>query len=232
MTKLMLVEDDERLSSLIAEYLAANEFDVHVVARGDEALARFHAFAPDVVVLDLMLPGLPGNEVCRQLRAVSQVPVLVLTARDDSYDQVALLEFGADDFVNKPVQPRVLLARLRALLRRAAPPVAQTALVRPEILSFGALEIILTDRVVHWHGKPMALSNTEYKLLLVLAESAGTVLSRDSLLKKMRNIEFDGLDRSIDNSISKLRKKFDDHDGERIKTVWGEGYLFSPSAWE
>ncbi|MTW03005.1 response regulator [Duganella ginsengisoli] len=226
----MLVEDDERLSSLIAEYLAANEFDVHVVARGDEALACFHAFMPDVVVLDLMLPGLPGNEVCRQLRAVSQVPVLVLTARDDSYDQVALLEYGADDFVNKPVQPRVLLARLRALLRRAAPPAAPAA-PRTDILSFGALEIILTDRVVHWHGKPMALSNTEYKLMLVLAESAGTVLSRDTLLKKMRGIEFDGLDRSIDNSISKLRKKFDDHDGERIKTVWGEGYLFSPSAW-
>ena len=228
MTKLMLVEDDERLSSLIAEYLAANEFEVHVVARGDEALARFHAFAPDVVVLDLMLPGMAGNEVCRQLRAVSQVPVLVLTARDDSYDQVALLEYGADDFVNKPVQPRVLLARLRALLRRAAPQPA----ARPDVLAFGALEILLTDRAVQWHGKPVPLSNTEYKLLLVLAESAGTVLSRDSLLKKMRNIEFDGLDRSIDNSISKLRKKFDDHDGERIKTVWGEGYLFSPSGWE
>lgn len=230
MTKLMLVEDDERLSSLIAEYLAANEFDVHVVARGDEALARFHAFAPDVVVLDLMLPGLPGNDVCRQLRAVSQVPVLVLTARDDSYDQVALLEYGADDFVNKPVQPRVLLARLRALLRRATP-VSPVAAARPDMLNFGALEIVLSDRAVQWHGKPVSLSNTEYKLLLVLAESAGAVLSRDALLKKMRGIEFDGLDRSIDNSISKLRKKFDDHDGERIKTVWGEGYLFSPSAW-
>jgi two-component system, OmpR family, response regulator len=99
------------------------------------------------------------------------------------------------------------------------------------MLNFGALEIVLSDRAVQWHGKPVALSNTEYKLLLVLAESAGAVLSRDALLKKMRGIEFDGLDRSIDNSISKLRKKFDDHDGERIKTVWGEGYLFSPSAW-
>jgi two-component system, OmpR family, response regulator len=230
MTKLMLVEDDERLSSLIAEYLAANEFEVHVVARGDQALAHFHAFAPDVVVLDLMLPGLPGNDVCRQLRAVSQVPVLVLTARDDSYDQVALLEYGADDFVNKPVQPRVLLARLRALLRRATP-ASPVAAARPDMLNFGALEIVLSDRAVQWHGKPVALSNTEYKLLLVLAESAGAVLSRDALLKKMRGIEFDGLDRSIDNSISKLRRKFDDHDGERIKTVWGEGYLFSPSAW-
>lgn len=240
MTKLLLVEDDERLSSLIAEYLSANAFDVHVVARGDAALGRFHAFKPDIVVLDLMLPGLPGNDVCRQIRAISQVPLLVLTARDDSYDQVALLEYGADDFVNKPVQPRILLARLRALLRRAAPAPALAAspalhashgAMHAEILSFGALEIILTDRVIHWRGKPVILSSTEYKLMLILADSAGTVLSRDALLKKMRGIEFDGLDRSIDNSISKLRRKFDDLEGERIKTVWGEGYLFSPSAW-
>lgn len=234
MTKLLLVEDDERLSSLIAEYLSANAFDVHVVARGDAALGRFHAFKPDIVVLDLMLPGLPGNDVCRQIRAISQVPLLVLTARDDSYDQVALLEYGADDFVNKPVQPRILLARLRALLRRAAPAPASHAsqvTMQAEFLSFGALEIILTDRVIHWRGKPVILSSTEYKLMLILAESAGTVLSRDALLKKMRGIEFDGLDRSIDNSISKLRRKFDDLEGERIKTVWGEGYLFSPSAW-
>ena len=113
-TRLMLVEDDARLSSLIGEYLAAYEFEVEVVARGDEALARFQAFAPDVVVLDLMLPGMDGADVCRQLRALAGTPILVLTAREDDYDQVALLEHGADDFINKPVQPRVLLARLRA----------------------------------------------------------------------------------------------------------------------
>ncbi|SFV03577.1 response regulator [Pseudoduganella namucuonensis] len=232
MTKLMLVEDDARLSSLIAEYLSGYEFEVEVVARGDEALPRFHAWAPDIAVLDLMLPGADGTQVCRALRAVSALPILVLTAREDSYDQVALLEYGADDFVNKPVQPRVLLARLRALMRRAAPAAGAPAAPRPAgALAFGMLEIVHSDRAVHWRGQPVTLSNTEYKLLLVLAESAGTVLSRDALLKKMRGIEFDGLDRSIDNSISKLRRKFDDHEGEKIKTVWGEGYLFSPSAW-
>jgi two-component system OmpR family response regulator len=125
------------------------------------------------------------------------------------------------------VQPRVLLARLRALMRRTQ---ARTG-ADDGLIVFGALAIATSDRSVTWRGQPCVLSNTEYKLLLVLAEAAGQVLSRDALLKKMRGIEFDGLDRSIDNCISKLRRKFDDADSEKIKTVWGEGYLFSPSAW-
>jgi len=231
-TRLMLVEDDARLSSLVAEYLAAYEFDVQIVARGDQALACFHAFAPDIVVLDLMLPGMDGADVCRQLRALGGTPILVLTAREDDYDQVALLEHGADDFINKPVQPRVLLARLRALLRRAAAATPAPAAAMPGTLQFGALGIATSDRQVRWRDAPVLLSGSEYKLLLVLAEAAGTVLSRDALLKKLRGLEFDGMDRSIDNSISKLRRRFDDHDAEKIKTVRGEGYLFSPSAWQ
>jgi two-component system OmpR family response regulator len=221
----MLVEDDARLADLVTEYLAGYEFKVDVVSRGDEAVARFKAAPPDIVVLDLMLPGLDGMLVCRQLRDLTKIPILIMTAREDSYDEVSLLEQGADDFINKPVQPRVLLARLRALLRRTQNKQAS------DMLTFGALSIATSDRTVTWRGEPCVLSNTEYKLLLVLAESAGTVLSRDALLKKMRGIEFDGLDRSIDNSISKLRRKFDDSESEKIKTVWGEGYLFSPSAW-
>ncbi|MES2258691.1 MAG: response regulator [Pseudomonadota bacterium] len=229
MFRVLLVEDDTRLAALVTEYLAAYEFQVEVVARGDEALARFKAYAPDIVVLDLMLPGTDGMEVCRQLRGAAATPILILTAREDSYDQVSLLEQGADDFVNKPVQPRVLLARLRALLRRAQP--QQPAPAADGVLAFGALAIATSDRTVSWRGQPVVLSNNEYKLLLVLAESAGTVLSRDALLKKLRGIEFDGIDRSIDNNISKLRRRFDDNEAEKIKTVWGEGYLFSPSAW-
>ncbi|UGQ46500.1 response regulator [Massilia endophytica] len=225
MYQVMLVEDDARLADLVTEYLAGYEFKVDVVSRGDEAVGRFKAAPPDIVVLDLMLPGLDGMVVCRQLRDLSEVPILIMTAREDSYDEVSLLEQGADDFINKPVQPRVLLARLRALLRRAQNKQPSDMLV------FGNLSIATSDRTVTWRGEPCVLSNTEYKLLLVLAESAGTVLSRDALLKKMRGIEFDGLDRSIDNSISKLRRKFDDAESEKIKTVWGEGYLFSPSAW-
>jgi two-component system OmpR family response regulator len=227
MYRVMLVEDDARLAELVTEYLSGYEFAVDLVTRGDTALERFKELTPDVVVLDLMLPGLDGMVVCRQIRDISDVPILILTAREDSYDEVSGLEQGADDFVNKPVQPRVLLARLRALLRRTQ---AKTG-VDARVLQFGALRIVTGDRSVVWRGQPCVLSNTEYKLLLVLAESAGRVLSRDALLKKMRGIEFDGLDRSIDNCISKLRRKFDDAESEKIKTVWGEGYLFSPSAW-
>ena len=227
MYRVMLVEDDARLAELVTEYLSGYEFAVEQVTRGDVALDRFKELAPDVVILDLMLPGLDGMVVCRQIRDQSDVPILILTAREDSYDEVSGLEQGADDFVNKPVQPRVLLARLRALLRRTQ---AKSG-IDSRVLQFGALRIVTSDRSVVWRGQPCVLSNTEYKLLLVLAEAAGRVLSRDALLKKMRGIEFDGLDRSIDNCISKLRRKFDDAESEKIKTVWGEGYLFSPSAW-
>jgi two-component system OmpR family response regulator len=179
MHRVMLVEDDARLAELVSEYLSSYEFAVDLVTRGDTALERFKELAPDVVILDLMLPGLDGMVVCRQIREHSDVPILILTAREDSYDEVSGLEQGADDFVNKPVQPRVLLARLRALMRRAQ---AKSG-VDARILQFGALRIVTSDRSVVWRGQPCILSNTEYKLLLVLAEAAGRVLSRDALLK-------------------------------------------------
>ncbi|WP_426110932.1 response regulator [Massilia sp. PWRC2] len=226
MFRILLVEDDVRLAELVTEYLSDYEFSIHTVSRGDQALAAFADIAPHAVVLDLMLPGTDGMVLCRQMRDISQVPILILTAREESNEEVCGLEQGADDFLNKPVQPRVLLARLRALVRRAN---VQTAENYP--LVFGNLTIARAERSVTWRGQPCVLSNTEYKLLLVLAGAAGHVLSRDALLKKLRGIEFDGLDRSIDNSISKLRRRFDDATSEKIKTVWGEGYLFSPSAW-
>ena len=234
MFRVMLVEDDPRLAELVMEYLNGYEFAVDLVTRGDTAVAQFQASQPDIVVLDLMLPGLDGMLVCRKIRELSKVPILILTAREDSYDEVSALEQGADDFVNKPVQPRVLLARLRALLRRvpATPTGSVTAQnAASQDLAFGALLISRGDRRVEWRGQAIVLSNTEFKMLLVLAEAAGQVLSRDAILKKLRGIEFDGLDRSIDNVISRLRRRFDDNDSEKIKTVWGEGYLFSPSAW-
>ncbi len=233
MFQLMLVEDDARLAALVTEYLENYEFKVDLVTRGDLALARFEASQADLVVLDLMLPGLDGMVVCRQIRAVSRVPILILTAREDSYDEVSGLEQGADDFVIKPVQPRILLARLRALLRRTqerATPV-NAPVEDAQTLVFGALAISRHDRRVVWRGQTLLLSNSEYKLLLVLAENPGVVLSRDAILKKLRGIEFDGMDRTIDNHISRLRRHFDDAQAEKIKTVWGEGYLFSPSSW-
>lgn len=230
MAKLMLVEDDPRLAALISEYLVRYDFTVEVVERGDLALERFHALAPDIIVLDLMLPGMDGTSVCNRLRSISNVPILILTAREDAFDEVSCLEQGADDYVNKPVQPRILLARLRTLLRRAQGQPAGTAEEERD-LRFGALRIKRGDREVFWQDEQVALNNADYKLLLLLAEAAGQVLTRNAILVRMRGIEFDGMDRSIDNSISRLRRKFDDTAAEKIKTVWGEGYLFSPSAW-
>ncbi len=228
MFRVMLVEDDPKLALLVADYLVRYEFTVDVVERGDQALARFADATPDIVILDLMLPGLDGMVVCNQIRAVSKVPILILTAREDTFDEVSGLEQGADDYVNKPVQPRVLLARLRALLRR----VAETNNADIESLHFGALRISKSDRAVLWRDQQVLLNSGEYKLFLLLAESAGQVLTRNDILVKMRGIEFDGLNRSIDNLISRLRRKFDDPNSEKIKTVRSEGYLFSPSAWQ
>jgi two-component system OmpR family response regulator len=231
MYRVMLVEDDQRLADLVLEYLNSYEFAVTLVTRGDQALDYFQKNLPELVILDLMLPGSDGMAVCRQIRAISQVPILILTAREDSYDEVSALEQGADDFVTKPVQPRILLARLRSLARRLS---SQNTIEENESttqLTFGNLQIILSDRVVFWQNKVVDLTNTEFKLLIVLAESAGKVLSRDDILMRLRGITFDGLDRSIDNLVSRLRRRLDDDNAEKIKTVWGEGYLFSPSAW-
>ncbi|MCH8620836.1 response regulator transcription factor [Undibacterium sp. TS12] len=228
MFRVMLVEDDAKLAALVVEYLSEYEFTIDVVSRGDAALSYFQQTNPDIVVLDLMLPGMDGMVVCRQLRAISPVPILILTAREDAFDEVSGLEQGADDYVNKPVQPRILLARLRALLRRVKEaPVSET-----DDLVFGAFRLCRSDRTVSWRDQEVDLNSAEFKLLLVLAEAAGKVLSRNDILIQMRGIEFDGLDRSIDNKISRLRRKFDDAQADKIKTVWGEGYLFSPSAWD
>ncbi|KVV57090.1 two-component system response regulator [Burkholderia territorii] len=233
--RVLLIEDDDRLARLVREYLDGYEFEVTVVRRGDLAVAAVREHRPALVILDLMLPHLDGMEVCRRMRAFTNVPVLILTARADVYDQVAGLEIGADDYVTKPIEPRVLVARARALLRRAQPAASEPHADTPaHELVFGELAISAPNRTVTWRGELVDLKTTEFNLLLILARSAGTVLSRDAILKQLRGIEFDGIDRSVDSGISKLRRRFEDASSEpqRIKTIWGRGYLFSPSAWD
>lgn len=234
MHKLLLIEDDQRLASLVSEFLSRYGFDVHINGRGDTALAAFRRVQPDVVVLDLMLPGLDGVEVCRQIRQVAATPILMLTARVDTIDQITGLEIGADDYVAKPVEPRLLLARLRAILRRSAPAPVDTGEDRASQLCFGRLVIDLSSRDVRWQDQLVELKTTEYNLLLVFARAPGEVLSRDHLMMQLRGVEFDGLDRSIDAGVSRLRKRFDDlaQEPQKFKTVWGRGYLFNPHAWE
>ncbi|AHF67738.1 DNA-binding response regulator [Pseudomonas cichorii] len=228
----MLVEDDIALAELIASYLQRFDYDVTVVNRGDRALEVMHRLRPDLVILDLMLPGLDGLHVCRQLRDESPVlPIIMLTARDKNDDQILGLETGADDYVAKPCDPRVLLARIRTLLRRSLS--SETRHDAQQIV-LGRLLIDLAERQVKWRDQDVELSSGEYNLLLVLANHVGEVLSRDQLIQQLRGIEFNGIDRSVDVAISKLRRKFEDNPAEprRIKTVWGKGYLLSRSEWD
>ncbi|MBC3955196.1 MULTISPECIES: response regulator transcription factor [Pseudomonas] len=232
MTTIMLVEDDTALAELIASYLQRFDYQVSVVNRGDRALESMHRLRPDLVILDLMLPGLDGLHVCRQLRDEQPtLPIIMLTARGQNDDQILGLETGADDYVAKPCEPRVLLARIRTLLRRSAP-AAPRHDARQIVL--GQLVIDLTERQVQWRGKDVELSSGEYNLLLVLARHVGEVLSRDQLIQQLRGIEFNGVDRSVDVAISKLRRKFEDDPGDprKIKTVWGKGYLLSRAEWD
>ena len=231
-TRILLVEDDERLAGLTAEYLSRNDFEVTIEGRGDAAEQRIIAEQPDLVILDIMLPGKDGFEVCRAVRPAYRGVILMLTARDEDFDQILGLEMGADDYIAKPVQPRVLLARIKALLRRLpgnGEPLAGNA----EEKTFGVFRISQATRTATLAGQPIDLTTAEFDLLWLLASHAGSVLSRDDLLQELRGIGFDGLDRSIDARISRLRKKLsDDPDNPtRIKTVRGKGYLFSRHDW-
>lgn len=226
--RVLLVEDDLRLSELVRSYLQNNGFEVTVEYRGDRVLERVQSECPDIIVLDLGLPGRDGFTVCRELRSVNRVPILILTARNSDIDHVLGLELGADDFVIKPVEPRVLVARLNALLRRskAAPATDQRK------LTFGALSIDTAARSVVLNGQSVSLSSNEFDLLVFLATHAGEIQSRETLYQQLYKREYDGIDRTLDVRISHLRRKLGDSSGsERIRTVWGHGYVFVPDAW-
>jgi two-component system OmpR family response regulator/two-component system response regulator RstA len=231
--RILLVEDDERLAELTAEYLRKNDFDVAIEGRGDVAEQRILNEQPDLVILDIMLPGKDGLEVCRGVRSRYQGVILILTARDEDLDQILGLELGADDYIAKPVPPRVLLARIKALLRRVPASAAENPASPRKSLTFGKFYISPGTRSATLGGQPIDLTTAEFDLLWLLARHAGSVLSRDDLLQELRGIGFDGLDRSIDARISRLRKKIgDDPDNPtRIKTVRGKGYLFSQDEW-
>lgn len=227
---ILLVEDDQRLAELTRDYLVQHGFQVEIEGHGDRAIARFKAVEPSMVLLDLSLPGKDGIEICREIRAIFAGPILMLTARDTNIDEVVGLEAGADDYITKPVDPMVLVARIRAVLRRE-----NLAIQAPtQNIELGALHVNTQSRQVKLSGKEVSVTSMEFELLRILAENAGTVMSRDQLSLESRGIYYDGMDRTVDVRISRLRKKLgDDLDSpKRIRTIWGKGYLLAPDTWD
>ncbi|WLQ13954.1 response regulator [Hahella aquimaris] len=228
--RLLLVEDDQELASLIQDYLTKNGFQVAIVANGLDAVREIQTQRPALVILDVMLPGLSGMDVCRQARLDYNGFILMLTALDEDMDQMLGLELGADDYIVKPVQPRLLLSRIRALLRRlehTGSGEGVAAMTQDKnVISAGALTIDLRNRVVRLGDRSVELTTAEFELLLLLARSLGEVVDRDFIIQELRGFDYDGLDRSIDRRISRLRKKLQDGGAGQdiIKTIRGKGY--------
>jgi DNA-binding response OmpR family regulator len=229
-TAALLIDDDARLGALVTEYLGKHEIDVTVAADGERGLSALRRGRFDVVLLDVMLPGTDGFEVCRRLRATPEIaalPVIMLTARGDDVDKIVGLELGADDYLAKPFNPRELLARIHAVLRRG-----RAAGARHGRLSVGRLEIDFDAREVIVDGRRPPLTAYEFELLAVLARAAGRVLSREQLLDALKGAAYETFDRSIDVHISKLRSKLEPNPKEPryIKTVRGAGYVLPRDA--
>ncbi|MAA72146.1 MAG: DNA-binding response regulator [Bermanella sp.] len=231
--QILIVEDDERLAGLTREYLESNGMDVSVEGDGTRAVERIKSEQPDLVILDLMLPGEDGLSICRLVRPYYHGPIIMLTARDDDLDQVLGLEMGADDYLAKPARPRVLLARIRALLRRVkeTPDTASAqaaASGEQNRVTFANLIVDNGMREAWLDEEPIDLTSAEFDLLWLLSSNAGRVLSREEIFTALRGIEYDGQDRSIDVRISRIRPKIGDDplQPKRIKTVRSKGYLF------
>ena len=226
---LYIIEDDTKLREMLTEYFSSQDFDVTSFESGDSVAAVIIEKQPDLVILDLMLPGVDGLTICRQIRSSYQGKVVMLTASDDDFDHVAALEIGADDFVTKPIKPRVLLARIRMLLRRKEAANADS----DTCLEVGVLSLNRLRKTCAFNHEPIALTDGEFDLLWVLASHPEQTLSREWLTKTLRGIEYDGTDRTIDNRVVTLRKKLGDTTTppQKIITVRGKGYLFMPDAW-
>lgn len=230
---IMLVEDDLSLAKWIQDYLQQQGYEVVHLARGDQVVAAVQSSPPSLVLLDLMLPGLDGISVCRQLRAFCHLPIIMLTAQGEEVDEVLGLEMGATDYLVKPVRPRVLLARIKSALRREPDPGMAPEVAPLSALRFGPLHLNLSSRRVTLHEQQIALSSSEFSLLAYLAERAGQIVSRDELFMALKRRPYDGRDRSLDIMISVVRKKLGDSgdDPKGIKTVWAKGYLFVADGW-
>ena len=228
--KILIVDDDEHISELISLYLTKEFYDTKIVYDGEEALRQFRLFSPNLILLDLMLPGIDGYQVCREIRQQSNVPIIMLSAKGEVFDKVLGLELGADDYIIKPFDSKELVARVKAVLRRYQP--AQAAQTKPagKYVEYQDLTINLTNYSVVYKGKTVDMPPKVLELLYFLASSPNQVFTREQLLDHIWGYEYIGDTRTVDVHIKRLREKIKDHASWAISTVWGIGYKFEVKA--
>lgn len=227
--KVLIVDDDHNIAELISLYLIKECFETQIVEDGEEALRVFPEFAPNIVLLDLMLPGIDGYQVCREIRSKSNVPVIMLSAKGEVFDKVLGLELGADDYMIKPFDSKELVARVKAVLRRYQPQqtaAKEEAAPAAKVVSFPDLEVNKTNYTVTYLGKKIEMPPKELELLYFLASNPNRVFTRDQLLEHIWGYDFLGDTRTVDVHIKRIREKINDHESWAIVTVWGIGYKF------
>ncbi|MCI8489983.1 MAG: response regulator transcription factor [Lachnospiraceae bacterium] len=225
--KILIVDDDVNIAELISLYLTKECFDTKTVNDGEEALAAFEEYAPNLILLDLMLPGIDGYQVCREVRAKSDTPIIMLSAKGEIFDKVLGLELGADDYIMKPFDSKELVARVKAVLRRYQP-VSKHTPANPNLkcVEFPGLVVNLSNYSVLYKGQPVDMPPKELELLYFLASSPNQVFTREQLLDHIWGYEYIGDTRTVDVHVKRLREKIKDHDSWSLATVWGIGYKF------
>ncbi|MBP5454198.1 MAG: response regulator transcription factor [Lachnospiraceae bacterium] len=224
--KILIVDDDNNIAELISLYLIKECFDTKIVNDGESALQAFEGYDPNLILLDLMLPGIDGYQVCREIRSKSQVPIIMLSAKGEVFDKVLGLEMGADDYIEKPFDSKELVARAKAVLRRAKPSVAAPVSDADEKVSYPDLSINRTNYSVLYFGEAVDMPPKELELLYYLASNPNHVFTREQLLDKIWGYEYIGDTRTVDVHIKRLREKINDHESWKISTIWGVGYKF------
>ena len=222
-TKILVVDDDPNIRELVRLYLEKEGFEVACAERGDEAVKAFRASPPNLMLLDVMLPGMDGWQVCREVRKISNIPIIMLTAKDETFDKVLGLELGADDYIVKPFDMKELVARIKAVIRRF-----QAAETPEKELVFPGLTINISQYTVTYMGKPLEMPPREIELLYFLASHPGMVFTREQLLEQVWGYDYFGDSRTVDVHVKRLREKLSGGEGLgwQIKTVWGVGYKF------
>lgn len=224
--KILIVDDDENIAELVSLYLTKECFDTKIVSDGESALSVYETYEPNLILLDLMLPGIDGYQVCREIRSKNSTPIIMLSAKGEVFDKVLGLELGADDYMEKPFDSKELVARVKAVLRRSIPAKTSTVEADSKVVEYPDLVVSLSDYSVLYNGKYLDMPPKEIELLFFLASQPNQVFTREQLLDHIWGYEYVGDTRTVDVHIKRLREKISDHEAWRLHTVWGVGYKF------